>query len=220
MNAFSLNNVLLQLTKKAPVFFINQWCIQQGDCVFLYGESGSGKSTFLNLLSTVIAAQAGDVQILQKDIAQMSANEVNKFRAQHIGYVFQQFNLVPYLSVQENLSLAARFQKKPIDKLHLATMLEKLSLPTAILKQRTDALSVGQAQRVAIIRALIHQPEILICDEPTSALDYQARDEFMQLLLTTCQENNTTLVFVSHDLSLKKFFEYNTHIQEIMTRKD
>ena len=220
MNAISLDKVSLQLTKQEPQFYIEQWSIQQGDCVFLYGESGSGKSTFLNLLSTILLAKSGDVSILQQSIAKMSSNQINQFRAQHIGYVFQQFNLVPYLSVYENLLLAARFQKKPLDSYYLTNMLKKLSLPSSILQQRTDALSVGQCQRIAIIRALIHQPEILICDEPTSALDYHARDDFMQLLLDTCQENTTTLVFVSHDLSLKKFFEYNTHIQEIMTRKD
>jgi putative ABC transport system ATP-binding protein len=147
----------------------------------------------------------------------MSGRQRDKFRAQHIGVVFQQFNLIPYLSVMKNIQLANYFASsgnKAIEESAKA-LLSKLKLPLTTLDKRSSELSVGQQQRVAIARALINAPEILLVDEPTSALDMSARDAFMQVLIETCDAANTTMVFVSHDMSLKDYFKASVAMPEL-----
>lgn len=192
-----------------PDLFIPTWRVERGSRLFLYGDSGSGKTTLLNLLAGVLKPNKGTIKLLDCTVSAMKARQRDKFRAQHIGVVFQQFNLIPYLSVIKNIQLASYFAStKPstIDESARA-LLSKLRLPDDVLHKRAAELSVGQQQRVAIARALINQPEILLVDEPTSALDASARDAFMSLLIETCQAANTTLIFVSHDMSLQDYFE-------------
>ncbi len=199
------------------VLDIDQWYVDCGQHVFLYGPSGSGKSTLLNILAGILKPQRGRVNLLGEDLAALSSRKRDQFRAQHIGVIFQQFNLVPYLSVLENILLAAHFANKPtIDVRQRAiTLLRLLNLSDDLLGQRADTLSVGQQQRVAIVRALINQPEILIADEPTSALDSDTRDQFIQLLLDCVTESGTTLIFVSHDKSLMSHFNQTLNLREL-----
>ena len=192
-----------------PVLLIPNWELKRGQQFFLQGPSGCGKSTLLNLITGVLAPDAGTIRLLGRSLKQMSSRQRDQFRARHIGVVFQQFNLIPYLSILDNIRLAAHFADQHSAELdgRIDALFERLHLPTALLSQRADMLSVGQQQRVAIVRALINEPEILIVDEPTSALDAAASEAFMRLLLKLSRDNDSTLVFVSHDRSLAHYFD-------------
>ncbi len=191
--------------------------VEQGGSVFLQGASGSGKSTLLGLLAGTLTAQSGSLKILGTEIASLSARQRDRFRAEHIGIVFQQFNLIPFLTVSGNLRLASRFANKSrLDTESRAKkLMESLRLDGSILERRADQLSVGQQQRVAIARAFINEPEILFADEPTSALDTEARDFFMRLLMSVREMTDCTMIFASHDSSLASYFETKIEITEI-----
>ena len=165
--------------------------IGRGERCFLHGPSGSGKTTLLGLLAGVLVPRTGAVQVLGTTISELSSGERDRFRAEHLGYVFQMFNLIPYLSVRENITLpcrlspARRARLKGADPIteaaHLAERLEIGEL----LDKPVTSLSVGQQQRVGVARALIGAPELVVCDEPTSALDADRRDRFLELLAQT-----------------------------------
>lgn len=201
--------------RHACVIAINRWHIEQGQHVFLYGPSGSGKSTLLNLLAGILSPQEGEIRLLGQPFSALSSRQRDRFRARHIGVVFQQFNLVPFLSVMENIALAAHFggknNKAVINRAE--ELLEKLSLDPYLLRQRADSLSVGQQQRVAIVRALINSPEILIADEPSSALDSDTRDQFMAVLRECATDS--TLIFVSHDRALANHFSHSADLSKL-----
>ena len=201
------------------VLFIPKWEINASEKVFLYGDSGSGKTTLLNLLCGILTPSSGTVSLFGKDITQLSNAKRDTFRAQTIGVVFQKFNLIPYLTVLQNIELADYFAT-PVFKSNAdvkqasqglpqrtETLIEALNLPSDVLHKKVKELSVGQQQRVAIARALINAPKLLLVDEPTSALDASARDAFMQLLMNVCDEYQTSLIFVSHDTALGEYFD-------------
>lgn len=201
----------------APIIDIRHWQLQAGERVFLFGKSGSGKSTLLNLLSGTLTPSSGDIRLFGEAFSVLSSRKRDKFRAKHIGVVFQQFNLIPYLSVQANIEAAAWFagNKKGELQEKIKQLVAQLQLPESLLKQDAGQLSVGQQQRVAIARALINDPGLLIVDEPTSALDADARDKFMQLLLACCDKANSTLIFVSHDQALSQYFTQSVSLSDI-----
>ena len=218
MPAISINN--LQYTwpgADAPVLQVPEFKVEQGESVFLQGASGSGKSTLLSLLAGTLAAESGAIEILGTDLSSLSARQRDRYRAEHIGIVFQQFNLVPFLSVLANLRLVTRFGKKPqsFNEARVAEILESLNLDPAIRNRRAEQLSVGQQQRVAIARAIINEPEILLADEPTSALDADAKDQFMQLLLNIRKLTGCTMLFASHDESLSQAFDRKITLPQI-----
>lgn len=203
---------------RAPtVLDIPAWEVEQGAQVFLQGPSGSGKSTLLNLLAGVLVPTGGVVEVLGQNLTQLSNRRRDRFRAAHIGFVFQQFNLVPYLSVADNILLAAHFNKGAGKAVHsrMQQLLQILGLDEQLLNKQAAQLSVGQQQRVAIGRALINDPEILVIDEPTSSLDSDARDAFMRLLLRISEQGNKTLLFVSHDQSLAQHFAIKLDLKQI-----
>ena len=185
--------------------------------VFLQGASGSGKSTLLSLLAGTLKASSGALEVLGTDLNSLSPRQRDRFRAEHIGIVFQQFNLIPFLTVLGNLKLASRFvnQSGEATEQRARELLESLRLDPAILERRADRLSVGQQQRVAIARAFINEPEILLADEPTSALDAEARDLFMKLLMSVREATDCTLIFASHDSSLARFFDSKLVLSEV-----
>lgn len=176
--------------------------------VFVLGASGSGKSTLLNLIAGILTPQSGSIRILGRELHQLGARARDRLRAMHIGLIFQQFNLIPWLDVGSNIRLACNFAGNPAagQPGRLQQLLESLQLDASLLGRRADTLSVGQQQRVAIARALVNSPEILIADEPTSALDSAARDSFMQLLMQVQEERKLTILFVSHELALAAHF--------------
>jgi len=207
--------------KQAPSFVLPKWQIEKGQRIFLHGPSGAGKTTLLNLLAGILVPQQGTIHLLDKPFSTCRDSQRDKLRAQHIGVVFQQFNLIAHLSVLDNIRLAAYFAKqgKQVDE-HAFDLLHKLQLPDNIASQSASSLSIGQQQRVAIARALINAPELLLVDEPTSALDANARDAFMSLLLNLCEAHNTTVIFVSHDPQLASYFSQKVALQELVTIKE
>ena len=218
MSAIKISNLqYVWPESNTPIIDIPALDIELRGSVFLQGASGSGKSTLLSLLAGTLKASSGTLQILGTDLTSLSSRRRDRFRAEHIGIVFQQFNLIPFLTVEGNLKLASRFVNQSVSgtEVRAKQLLESLRLDSAILERRADRLSVGQQQRVAIARAFINQPEILLADEPTSALDTEARDLFMQLLMSVREATGCTLIFASHDSSLASFFETKIVLKEI-----
>ena len=195
---------------------VNDWQVKQGERIFLHGKSGSGKTTLLNLLSGILTPEQGSITILDEPFSALSESKRDRFRARHIGVVFQQFNLVSHLSVAQNIQLAAHFAgNKNLDNTRLTALLIALQLPLDVLNKKARQLSVGQQQRVAIARALVNEPEILLVDEPTSALDADARDAFMTLLIELCEVHSTTLIFVSHDAALSDYLTTRVSVEDL-----
>ncbi|MCP3974047.1 MAG: ABC transporter ATP-binding protein [bacterium] len=186
---------------------IDELQLHAGEHLFVRGSSGSGKTTLLNLLAGIHTPTEGKIQLLGTDLASLSPSKRDQFRADHIGVVFQQFNLLPYLTMLENVTLSCAFsQRKRVRATELADvaasarqLLRDLNLADQLHNAPVNKLSVGQQQRVAVARALIGAPEILSADEPTSALDADNRDRFLDLLFTETEALGCTLVFVSHD---------------------
>ncbi len=205
------------------VLSIDALRIHRGETVFLHGPSGSGKTTLLGLLAGVLQASSGHVRVLGQDFAKMSNGARDAFRARHLGYVFQMFNLIPYLPVRENILLPIRLDAHRRARLgeksfaeavcDIARELDILDL----LDSPIGELSVGQQQRVAAARALIGAPEVIIADEPTSALDTDRREQFLQLLFASCQHAGATLIFVSHDHTLMPLFSRTVELADINT---
>jgi putative ABC transport system ATP-binding protein len=195
-----------------------------GRTLFLHGPSGGGKSTLLGLLAGVLLPRAGQVTLLGTPWASLSGARRDAFRADHVGYIFQQFNLLPYLSVLDNVLLPCRFSGLRQQRAtaaagsapaSAAALLHRVGLSQDLWRRPAAMLSVGQQQRVAAARALIGQPELVIADEPTSALDTALRDGFMDLLLQQCRSAGSTLVFVSHDERLAARFDERLSLTDI-----
>lgn len=196
----------------APVLDIEHCHLLAEEKLFLRGPSGSGKSTLLGLVGGVLKPQQGRVQLLGSDLAAMSQRQRDRFRADHIGFVFQQFNLLPYLDVRGNVLLPLRFSRRRRQRVHdgdaeVRRLLGELGMAGELLHAPVQKLSVGQQQRVAVARALIGGPELIVADEPTSALDADSRAAFMRLLFAECERHRTSLLFVSHDQSLAAGFD-------------
>jgi putative ABC transport system ATP-binding protein len=211
-DAVELEGVRFAYRAGHDVLAIDSLRIARGETVFLHGPSGSGKTTLLGLLAGVLQATAGTVRILGADFSRLSGGERDAFRARHLGYVFQMFNLIPYLSVRENILLPLRLE--PARRARIggqsldaaaAEMAAQLDI-AGYLDAPVTQLSVGQQQRVAAARALIGAPELVIADEPTSALDADRRERFLELLFASCARARAALVFVSHDRALEPMF--------------
>lgn len=206
---------------QAPTLDIPSLIIEQGEHLFLKGPSGSGKSTLLGLLTGINTATSGDILALNQNLTALSASKRDRFRADHIGYVFQQFNLIPYLSVIDNVTLPCHFSQRRKEKVsgslanEAKRLLDHLRLPSNLLQKPVIELSIGQQQRVAAARALIGQPEFLIADEPTSALDHDNREAFIELLMQQANRAQSTLIFVSHDPTLEPLFKRTENLQDI-----
>mgnify|MGYP003649329011 FL=1 len=201
----------------SPVLDISEFNVERGERLFLYGASGSGKSTLLSLIAGLLPSKEGGIHVLEQDMSKMGDRAKDRFRAKHIGFVFQQFNLIPYLDVESNIGLAASLAglSKIQTKQRTLALLDALLIDPRFLSQRADKLSIGQQQRVAVARALINEPEVLIADEPTSSLDEEAKDEFIELLLRTQQRTGASVIFVSHDRSLMKHFDRTQNMTDI-----
>ncbi|EGA71760.1 ABC transporter, ATP-binding protein [Vibrio sinaloensis DSM 21326] len=204
-----------------PTLDIPHLTIKQGEHLFIKGPSGCGKSTLLSLLTGINTTNQGTIEVLGHDLNQLSGSRRDRFRADHIGYIFQQFNLLPYLSVIENVTLPCQFSKQRRTQVsgslthNAEALLDKLHLPATLRHKPVVELSIGQQQRVAAARALIGQPEIIIADEPTSSLDYENRSAFIELLLDQVNLVGSTLLFVSHDPTLEPLFDRSIDLREL-----
>lgn len=217
----SLNNISFTWTgDKRETLKLESLQIRKGERVLIKGRSGSGKSTLLSLLSGIQVVDSGELLIKGNDLKVMKPEERDLFRGDHIGYIFQQFNLLPYLTVRENILAPLLFSQLKNEKetedeeTRILTLLKHLSLDINPDKS-VQSLSIGQQQRVAAARALIGEPEIIIADEPTSALDKISTEDLITHLFKECERLNTTLVFVSHDDSLDSLFPRVIQLEEI-----
>ncbi|MEM6345431.1 MAG: ATP-binding cassette domain-containing protein [Bacteroidota bacterium] len=173
-----------------------------GESLLILGRSGTGKTTLLQLLAGIRKPDQGSVFIGQTDLTQMSQRELDLFRGQNIGLVFQQSHFVRSLSVKENLLLAQRLAGVNKDLERIQFLLSRLELADK-LDQKTQNLSVGEQQRVAIVRAILNKPRLILADEPTSALDDENCDEVFRLLSIQAQQEEAALIIVTHDNRLK-----------------
>jgi putative ABC transport system ATP-binding protein len=210
-----------------PLLRIECLEIPAAERVFVHGPSGSGKSSLLSLLAGVVVPQRGSLRVLGTEVPRLAGAARDAFRADHFGIIFQMFNLVPYLSVLDNVTLPCRFsarRRRQVDTRGGADreaqcLLEHLDLaPEAHSRRAVTRLSVGQQQRVAAARALIGRPEIVLADEPTSALDADRREAFLRLLFRECEAEGATLLFVSHDRSLEALFDRTLALDDINHR--
>lgn len=198
--------------------------IERGESVFLRGPSGSGKSTLLSLIGGILTPDQGEIHICDSELSRLSSAKRDQLRADHLGIVFQQFNLLPYLSVLQNCVLPCRFSSKRADAAKAKHgdvaaaakhLLKGLGLEEGNYTRSVSDLSVGQQQRVAVARALIGGPDLIIADEPTSALDHDNRDRFIELLHESREQYGSSLLFVSHDQSLAKQFKKSVALSEL-----
>ncbi|MEB4591646.1 ABC transporter ATP-binding protein [Candidatus Thiothrix sp. Deng01] len=194
--------------------------VRQGEHLFIRGASGSGKTTLLNLLAGILVPATGGIAILGKDMRGMGGSARDRFRADHMGVIFQQFNLLPYLSVLENVQLPCQFsarRKQQAGDMQATAnrLLDHLGLDGGLRQRPITDLSVGQQQRVAVARALIGSPELIIADEPTSALDTNTRDGFLDLLFQEAEAQGSTILFVSHDPYIANHFPRVVDLQEL-----
>lgn len=225
--AVEIENVVFSWNKQAPVLAIKELSIARGERVFLRGPSGSGKSTLLGLIGGVLRPEEGTVRVLGTAVSTLGSSARDRFRGEHIGFIFQMFNLIPYLSVRENVLLPLRFSAVRRQRLEGADsaaeaqrLLAELGLGgKGLLERRVTDLSIGQQQRVAAARALIGRPELVIADEPTSALDADTRAAFLDLLSSECSCFGISLLFVSHDAALASLLDRTISIAEINSVK-
>lgn len=203
---FSYGN---QLILDIPNFYV-----KEGEIVFLFGPSGSGKSTLLELIAGVLQSQLGELNVFGQNLNVLSTKQLDSYRAENVGYIFQNFNLIPFLSVVENVTLPFLFQKQDYDRAKLKRLVESLGL-TDLVQKSISQLSVGQQQRVAVARALLKNPKLILADEPTSALDYDHRESFLKLLFDLCRKQKTSVLFVSHDRTIEKLFDRSINLLEL-----
>ena len=209
---------------KTDLLNISELAVERGQSVFIQGKSGSGKSTLLNLITGVLPPSHGSISVLGRNLA--TQKKIDQFRVDHFGIIFQQFNLIPYLNVIENIVLPISFSTRRKARLEVnhksvhdeaVRLLDSLNLREHGIQQRNvTELSTGQQQRVAVARALIGSPEIIIADEPTSALDADAKQDFIDLLFQECSMACSTLLFVSHDQHLAKNFDHTLYMEDLV----
>ncbi len=203
-----------------PVLDIPELTIGRGERVFMQGPSGSGKSTLLAAIAGLIRPDAGRIFFDRTDLGSLSAAARDRFRAEHLGVIFQQFNLLPWLDVRANVILPCRFSRtraKRTGDISAAAdeLLDAMDLAPALRGKRADELSVGQQQRVAAARALIGKPQLVLADEPTSALDSDRRQAFIELLFSQVAAAGSALLFVSHDPELARDFDREVSLPAI-----
>lgn len=218
MNALELRQIEFAWPNQTkPLFIIPELSLQQGQTLFIGGPSGSGKSSLLSLIAGIQLPRKGSCQVLGTSLKQLSSSERDRFRGEHLGLIFQQFNLLPFLTVEENIELpsklfASRLQKSTqlfgSVKRHIDTLCAALHLQPSLRRRQARLLSVGEQQRVAAARALLGCPALIVADEPTSALDEDNKLDFLNLLLSTASAQNTSVVTVSHDMRIASNFDH------------
>ena len=230
---FNLNEEIICLdslrfywSKKSDFkIYVPKFSVGQGEKVLLLGASGSGKTTLLSLICGFLNPVSGNIYLNNQRINDLTADKRDQYRSDNIGIIFQQFNLLPYASVIDNIILPLYFSKiranKIINQRETAlNICKSLRLSDSIKDMQASKLSVGQQQRVAVARALIGNPSLIIADEPTSSLDNDTQKNFLELMFKQIQENKSSLLMVSHDTSLASYFDRVIDINDILMRED
>ena len=204
---------------------VPKFIMEQGEKVLLLGASGSGKTTLLSLICGFLKPISGDIYLNNQRINDLNANKRDQYRSDNIGIIFQQFNLLPYAGVIDNIILPLYFSKIRANNVKnqretAFNICKSLRLPDSIKDMQASKLSVGQQQRVAVARALIGKPSLIIADEPTSSLDNDAQKNFLELMFKQIQENSSSLLMVSHDTSLSSYFDRVIDINDILIREN
>lgn len=190
--------------------------IEKGEFCVLLGPSGSGKSTLLNIIGGIDSSDEGDICIRGERIADMNEKKLTSYRRKHLGYIFQMYNLIPNLTVRENIEVGAYLGNHPLnvdELLHTLGLYEhRHKLP--------NQLSGGQQQRTSIGRAIVKNPDILLCDEPTGALDYQTSKDILKLIETVNQKYGNTVIMVTHNDAIKDMADRVVRLRDGMIRKN
>lgn len=201
--------------QRLSILQVTQWHIQKGERIALMGASGCGKSTLLHLLSGVITADQGEVWVAGRPVHLLTESKRDRFRAENIGYIFQDFHLIASLTVRQNIELIMpRTGTKQERKKKLDDWLERVGLQDRG-HHLPSQLSRGQQQRAAIVRALITKPPLLLADEPTGSLDWDTASEMMTLLLDICRDEELTLLTVTHDRHIADMFPKRVYMHEL-----
>lgn len=190
--------------------------VEKGEFCVLLGPSGSGKSTLLNIIGGIDTADAGDICIRGEKMADMNEKRLTMYRRKHLGYIFQMYNLIPNLTVRENVEVGAYLGERPLD---VDELLRTLGLYEHRNK-RPNQLSGGQQQRTAIGRALVKNPDILLMDEPTGALDYNTSKEILKLIEMVNQKYGNTIIMVTHNDAIKDMADRVVKLRDGMIRKN
>ena len=190
--------------------------VEKGEICVLLGPSGSGKSTLLNIIGGIDSADSGDIWINGERTADMKERGLTLYRRKHLGYIFQMYNLIPNLTVRENIEVGAYLSEAPLD-------VDELLHTLGLYEHRhkiPNQLSGGQQQRTAIGRAIVKNPDILLCDEPTGALDYQTSKEILKLLEPVNQKYGNTVIMVTHNDAIKGMADRVVHLRDGDIRKN
>ena len=190
--------------------------IEKGEFCVLLGPSGSGKSTLLNIIGGIDGADEGSITIEGERLEDMTEKKLSLYRRKHLGYIFQMYNLIPNLTVQENIEVGAYLSDHPLD---VDELLHTLGLYEH-QKKLPNQLSGGQQQRTAIGRAIVKNPDILLCDEPTGALDYHTSKEILKLVETVNQRYGNTIIMVTHNDAIKDMADRVVKLRDGMIRKN
>ena len=190
--------------------------IEKGECCVLLGPSGSGKSTLLNIIGGIDAADEGSITIEGERLEDMTEKKLSMYRRKHLGYIFQMYNLIPNLTVRENIEVGAYLSEQPLD---VDELLHTLGLYEH-QRKLPNQLSGGQQQRTAIGRAIVKNPDILLCDEPTGALDYHTSKEILKLIETVNQRYGNTIIMVTHNDAIKDMADRVVKLRDGMIRKN
>ena len=189
--------------------------IDSGEVIMLVGPSGCGKTTLISVMAGILKGDSGTCKVLGQDLSKLSSDEITEFRGRNIGFIFQSYNLLPPLSLVENVSIPLIINGVPREEANRRAreILTQVGLGKR-LESRPGSLSGGQQQRVAIARAMVHQPKLLVCDEPTSALDHVTGMHIMELLRQAAKERNTTLVIITHDNRILGYADRIAHMDD------
>lgn len=191
-------------------------CVERGEVCVLLGPSGSGKSTLLNIIGGIDRADSGSIYIRGERMADMKERRLSLYRRKHLGYIFQMYNLIPNLTVRENIEVGAYLAQQPLD---VNELLHTLGL-WAHRGKLPNQISGGQQQRTAIGRAIVKNPDILLCDEPTGALDYQTSKEILKLIETVNQTYGNTVIMVTHNEAIKGMADRVVQLRDGMIRRE